>query len=131
MCISDPISDMLTRIRNGQLVGKASVEMPSSSMKVMIIEVLCSEGYVRDFEVIKKGNKFFLIVNLKYHNGERVINTIRRESRPGLRVYKSHNAIPEVMSGLGISIVSTSKGVMTGRNARNLGVGGELLCVVT
>lgn len=131
MCISDPISDMLTRIRNGQLVGKSSVEMPSSSMKVMIVEVLCSEGYVRDFEVIKKGNKFFLIVNLKYHNGERVINTIRRESRPGLRVYKSHSAIPEVMSGLGISIVSTSKGVMTGKDARNLGVGGELLCVVT
>lgn len=131
MCISDPVSDMLTRIRNGQLVGKASVEMPSSSLKVMIVKVLLSEGYINDFEITKKDSRSFLIVDLKYYNGERVIDTIRRESRPGLRVYKSHNAIPEVMNGLGISIVSTSKGVMTGRKARALGVGGELLCIVT
>ena len=131
MCISDPVSDMLTRIRNGQLAGKTSVEMPSSKLKIMILKVLHSEGYINDFEIKESDNKYFLMIHLKYHNGQKVIDVIQRKSRPGMRVYKAHNAIPDVMNGLGISIISTSKGVMTGRNARAHGIGGELLCIVT
>lgn len=131
MCISDPVSDMLTRIRNGQLAGKANVEMPASKLKIMMLEVLQSEGYISDFEVHKNGNKASLIVRLKYHDNHRVIDFIQRKSRPGLRVYKGRDAIPDVMNGLGISIISTSKGVMTGRNAKAHGIGGELLCIVT
>ncbi len=130
MSKSDPVSDMLTRIRNGQLAGKISVEIPSSKLKVAILNVLQSEGYVGGYDVKHDENKVSLTVCLKYHNNERVIEIIQRKSRPGLRVYKSHNAIPQVMNGLGISIFSTSKGVMTGRNAKSLGIGGELLCIV-
>jgi len=122
---------MLTRIRNGQLAGKANVEMPASKLKIMMLEVLQSEGYISDFEVHKNGNKASLTVRLKYHDNHRVIDFIQRKSRPGLRVYKGRDAIPDVMNGLGISIISTSKGVMTGRNAKAHGIGGELLCIVT
>lgn len=131
MCITDPVSDMLTRIRNGQLAGKVNVEMPSSKLKVMMLEVLQSEGYINDFEIHKNGNKTSLTVHLKYQDNQRVIDFIQRKSRPGLRVYKGRDAIPDVMNGLGISIISTSKGVMTGRNAKAHGIGGELLCIVT
>ena len=131
MSKSDPVSDMLTRIRNGQLAGKVNVEMPSSKLKVMMLEVLQSEGYINDFEIHKNGNKTSLTVRLKYQDNHRVIDFIQRKSRPGLRIYKGRDAIPDVMNGLGISIISTSKGVMTGRNAKAHGIGGELLCIVT
>jgi small subunit ribosomal protein S8 len=130
MSKSDPVSDMLTRIRNGQLAGKISVEIPSSKLKVAILNVLQSEGYVGGYNVKTEESKASLTVYLKYHDNQKVIEIIQRKSRPGLRVYKSHNTIPQVMNGLGISIFSTSKGVMTGRNAKSLGIGGEFLCIV-
>lgn len=131
MCVTDPVSDMLTRIRNSQLAGKHDVVMPSSKLKVAILKVLQSEGYINGFKIHNKNSKSFVTVHLKYYDGQRVIDFIQRKSRPGLRIYKSRNAIPYVMNGLGISIISTSKGVMTGRNAKAQGVGGEILCIVT
>lgn len=131
MCISDPVSDMLTRIRNGQLAGKANVKMPSSKLKIAILKVLQSEGYISNYEVLENDNKKYLTVHLKYHNGHKVIDTIQRKSRPGLRIYKGRDAIPDVMNGLGVSIISTSKGVMTGRSAKTHGIGGELLFIVS
>lgn len=131
MSMSDPISDMLTRIRNAQLAEKATVRMPSSKLKVAIAEVLKSEGYVDGFNVIKEnGGKATLEIVLKYYGGSPVIEKIQRVSRPGLRIYKGTNDIPSVMNGLGIAIVSTSKGLMTDRKARANGIGGEVLCVV-
>ncbi len=131
MSMSDPISDMLTRIRNAQLAEKASVVMPSSKLKVAIAEVLKDEGYVDGFSVIKgEGGKATLEISLKYYSGSPVIEKIQRISRPGLRIYKGSNDIPKVMNGLGIAIVSTSKGLMTDRKARANGIGGEVLCVV-
>jgi len=131
MSMSDPISDMLTRIRNAQLAEKATVKMPSSKLKVAIAEVLKSEGYVDGFNVIKEnGGKATLEIILKYYGGSPVIEKIQRISRPGLRIYKGTNDIPSVMNGLGIAIVSTSKGLMTDRKARANGIGGEVLCVV-
>ena len=131
MSMSDPISDMLTRIRNAQLAEKATVRMPSSKLKVAIAEVLKSEGYVDGFNVIKEsGGKATLEIILKYYGGSPVIEKIQRVSRPGLRIYKGTNDIPSVMNGLGIAIVSTSKGLMTDRKARANGIGGEVLCVV-
>jgi small subunit ribosomal protein S8 len=129
--MSDPISDMLTRIRNAQLAEKAMVVMPSSKLKVAIAEVLKDEGYVDGFSVIKgEGGKATLEISLKYYSGSPVIEKIQRVSRPGLRIYKGSNDIPKVMNGLGIAIVSTSKGLMTDRKARANGIGGEVLCVV-
>jgi len=131
MSMSDPISDMLTRIRNAQLAEKVTVAMPSSKLKVAIAEVLREEGYVDGFSVIKgEGGKATLEIGLKYYSGSPVIENIQRVSRPGLRIYKGSEDIPKVMNGLGIAIVSTSKGLMTDRKARANGIGGEVLCVV-
>ncbi len=130
MSMSDPISDMLTRIRNAQMAEKTSVVMPSSKLKVAIAEVLKDEGYVDGFSVIAMGGKSTLEIGLKYYGGRPVIENIQRISRPGLRIYKGSEDIPKVMNGLGIAIVSTSKGLMTDRKARANGIGGEVLCVV-
>lgn len=129
MSMSDPIADMLTRIRNGQSAAKADVAMPASNMKQSIAKVLKDEGYINDFSVSEDA-KPQLTVSLKYHDGKPVIEKIQRMSRPGLRVYKSTDEIPKVLNGLGIVIVSTSKGMMTDRAARAAGIGGELICSV-
>lgn len=130
MSMSDPIADMLTRIRNAQQADKATVSMPSSRLKVAIAEVLRDEGYIEDAAVRQDGAKAILDIGLKYYAGRPVIEKIERVSRPGLRVYKGSEDIPRVMNGLGIAIVSTSRGVMTDRKARASGVGGEVLCFV-
>ena len=130
MSMSDPIADMLTRIRNAQSVQKAVVLMPSSKVKVAIAQVLQDEGYIDGFKVKVDGAKSVLEVVLKYYAGKPVIERIERVSRPGLRVYKGCDAIPQVMNGLGVAIVTTPKGVMTDRKARQTGVGGEVLCYV-
>ena len=131
MSMSDPISDMLTCIRNAQMAEKTSVIMPSSKLKVAIAEVLKDEGYVDGFNIIKgEGGKATLEIGLKYYSGRPVIEKIQRISRPGLRIYKGSDDIPKVMNGLGIAIVSTSKGLMTDHKARANGIGGEVLCVV-
>ena len=130
MSMHDPISDMLTRIRNAQRVTKASVAMPSSKLKVAIAAVLKDEGYIEDFAVTGEEKNPVLDIQLKYYAGRPVIERIERVSRPGLRIYKGSNDIPRVMNGLGVAIVSTSKGVMTDRKARAAGIGGELLCIV-
>ncbi len=129
MSMQDPLADMLTRIRNAQQVGKPSVTMPSSKLKVNVANVLSSEGYIGGFSV-SEGAKQELTVDLKYFEGKPVIAEIDRVSRPGLRNYAGKAAIPIVRAGLGIAIVSTSKGVMTDRAARAAGVGGEVLCTV-
>jgi len=128
--MSDPISDMLTRIRNAQMAEKIVVSMPSSKIKVAIAKVLQDEGYVEGFKVIDHDGKPSLEIGLKYYADRPVIEKIQRVSRPGLRVYKGSEEIPRVMNGLGIAIVSTSKGLMTDRSARANGVGGEVLCIV-
>ena len=130
MSMSDPIADMLTRIRNAQMVEKVSVTMPSSKVKVAIAQVLKDEGYIDDFAVKAEGAKSELNIALKYYAGRPVIEKIERVSKPGLRIYKGKDDIPRVMNGLGIAIVSTSRGVMTDRKARATGVGGEVLCIV-
>ena len=130
MSMSDPIADMLTRIRNAQMVEKASVSMPASKLKTAIASVLRDEGYIDDFEVRRDGAKADLQIALKYYAGRPVIERIERVSRPGLRIYRGRDAIPQVMNGLGVAIVSTPKGVMTDRKARQVGVGGEVLCYV-
>lgn len=130
MSMHDPIADMLTRIRNAQRADKVAVSMPSSKVKVAIAQVLKDEGYVESFNVQANDGKPTLNIDLKYYAGRPVIERIERISRPGLRVYKGTTEIPEVMNGLGVAIVSTSKGVMTDRKARAQGVGGELLCIV-
>ena len=130
MSISDPIADMLTRIRNGQMVDKTEVTMPSSKLKVAIAKVLEDEGYIDGYTVDANDVKPVLRIGLKYYAGRPVIEMIERVSRPGLRVYKNHETIPQVMNGLGIAIISTPKGVMTDRKARAAGIGGEVLCVV-
>ncbi|MEP6878982.1 MAG: 30S ribosomal protein S8 [Nitrosospira sp.] len=130
MSMSDPIADMLTRIRNAQLSEKTSVVMPASKLKAAIAQVLKDEGYVEDFAVHEMDGKPVLDINLKYYAGHPVIEKIERVSRPGLRIYKASNKLPNVMNGLGVAIVSTSKGVMTERKARASGVGGEVLCIV-
>jgi small subunit ribosomal protein S8 len=130
MSMSDPISDMLTRIRNAQASEKTSVVMPSSKLKVAIAKVLKDEGYIEDFKVSQDGPTNLLEVGLRYYAGRPVIEKIERVSRPGLRIYKASRDIPQVMNGLGIAIVSTSHGVMTDRKARASGVGGEVLCIV-
>ena len=130
MSMSDPIADMLTRIRNGQTVDKTEVVMPSSKLKVAIAQVLKDEGYIDGFTVVANNGKAELHVGLKYYSGRPVIERLERVSRPGLRVYKNHQTIPQVMNGLGVAIVSTPKGVMTDRKAREAGIGGEVICYV-
>ena len=130
MSMSDPIADMLTRIRNAQMVNKLSVSMPASKLKGAIANVLKDEGYIEDFAVVANDGKPTLKISLKYYAGRPVIEMLERISKPGLRVYKSGQNIPKVMNGLGVTIVSTSKGVMTDRKAQAAGIGGEVLCVV-
>ena len=130
MSMSDPIADMLTRIRNAQSVDKAVVSMPSSKIKVAIAQVLKDEGYIEGFSVRTEDGKSQLEIALKYYAGRPVIERIERVSRPGLRVYRGREAIPAVMNGLGVAIVTTPQGVMTDRKARQTGVGGEVLCYV-
>ena len=130
MSMSDPIADMLTRIRNAQMVEKTAVSMPSSKLKVAIANVLKEEGYIEEYKVGGEAAKPVLDIALKYHAGRPVIERIERVSKPGLRICRHCAGIPHVMDGLGVAIVSTSKGVMTDRKARSLGVGGEVLCVV-
>jgi len=127
MSMSDPIADMFTRIRNAQRVEKESVVMPSSKLKVAIAGVLKDEGYIDSFEVRDADGKPELHVGLKYYAGRPVIERLERVSRPGLRIYKPCTQLPQVMNGLGVAIVTTSKGVMTDRKARQAGVGGEVL----
>lgn len=130
MSMHDPIADMLTRIRNAQMVNKPRVSMPSSKLKTAIAKVLKDEGYIEDFAVQQNDGKPQLEIGLKYYAGRPVIESIDRVSRPGLRIYRGSEAIPKVMNGLGVAIVSTSQGVMTDRKARAAGIGGEVLCVV-
>jgi len=130
MSMSDPIADMLTRIRNAQSVSKASVVMPSSKVKLAIASVLKDEGYIEDFAVTEMGGKAELKIGLKYYAGRPVIERIERVSRPGLRIYKGKDDLPNVMNGLGVAIVSTPRGVMADRKARATGVGGEVICYV-
>jgi small subunit ribosomal protein S8 len=124
--MTDPIADMFTRIRNGQSAAKTAVTMPSSKVKVAIANLLKEEGYISEFSVAE-GAKPELTVELKYFEGKEVIETIKRVSRPGLRVYKGAQELPKVLAGMGIAIISTSKGLMTDRAARNAGLGGEVL----
>ena len=130
MSMSDPIADLLTRIRNAQMVAKATVSVPASNIKVAIAQVLKDEGYIDNFAVTGEPAKPQLEVALKYYAGKPVIEHIERVSRPGLRIYKGRHDIPNVMNGLGVAIVTTPKGVMTDRKARQAGVGGEVLCYV-
>lgn len=130
MSMQDPIADMLTRIRNGQMAGKVRVTMPLSRQKRAIAELLKDEGYVRDALEEEVDGKRLLTVVLKYHEGKPVIDRVARVSRPGLRVYKSKDDLPRVLDGLGIAVISTSRGLMTDRAARSAGHGGEVLCVV-
>ena len=130
MSMSDPIADLLTRIRNAQMVARQTVSAPSSKVKVAIAQVLKDEGYIDDFQVKDANGHPELEITLKYYAGRPVIERIERVSRPGLRVYKKRDDIPRVMNGLGVAIVTTSKGVMTDRKARATGLGGEVLCYV-
>ena len=130
MSMTDPIADMLTRIRNAQMVERAVVTMRASKVKIAIAKVLKDEGYIEGYKVTSETSKPVLEIALKYHAGRPVIEKIERVSTPGLRIYKQKDDIPRVMNGLGIAIVSTSHGVMTDRKARASGVGGEVLCIV-
>ena len=129
--MTDPIADMLTRVRNGLASGKVSVVIPGSKIKAAIAQVLKAEGFIKDFQSSDQHGKPVLEITLKYYEGRPVINTLQRESRPGLRVYKSAKELSSVIGGLGIAIVSTSNGIMTDREARQAGVGGEVLCCVS
>lgn len=130
MSFTDPIADMLTRIRNAQAVQKPSVTMPSSKLKVAIANVLKDEGYIDSFEIAGVAAKPVLNITLKYYAGRPVIERIERVSKPGLRIYKGRHDIPQVMNGLGVAIISTPQGLMTDRKARANGVGGEVICYV-
>lgn len=130
MSMNDPIADMLTRIRNGQRAQKKSVSMPASKLKLAIAKVLQDEGYIKGFSSGEVDGHPSLNVDLKYFDGKPVIEEIQRVSKPGLRIYKSKDELPQVLGGLGIAIVSTSSGVMTDRAARQQGKGGEVLCIV-
>lgn len=130
MSMTDPIADMLTRIRNAQMVGKIVANMPSSKLKVSIAEVLKNEGYIDGYSVREAEGKPQLEIVLRYYAGRPVIERLERVSRPGLRIYRGRDNIPNVMNGLGVAIVSTSRGVMTDRKARSVGVGGEVICIV-
>ena len=130
MSMSDPIADLLTRIRNAQMVEKATVNVPASKLKSAIAQALKDEGYIDDFRQVDVNGKPELEIALKYYAGRPVIERIERVSRPGLRVYRGSKAIPQVMNGMGVAIVTTPRGVMTDRKARAAGVGGEVLCYV-
>lgn len=129
--MTDPIADMLTRVRNGLAADKVVVEMPGSKVKSAIAKVLKDEGYIKDFDLSDQQGKPVLTVTLKYYQGEPVIRMLKRESKPGLRVYENCGDLPTVMGGLGVAIISTSRGIMTDRQARKAGVGGEVLCSVS
>ena len=129
--MSDPIADMLTRIRNGQSAGKVDVSMPSSNAKIAIAKVMQAEGYVAGYSVSDKDSKPVLTVTLKYFEGRPVIDNLKRISRPGLRIYKGKGELPTVLNGLGVAIVSTSAGLMTDRQARAAGHGGEVICTIS
>ena len=131
MTMADPISDMLTRIRNGQKARKVSVSMPASSAKEAVARVLKDEGYITDYSVSGEGATKELSVELKYFEGMPVIESIKRASRPGLRIYRGKESLPKVLGGLGVAIVSTSAGVMSDREAREKGIGGEVICIVS
>lgn len=130
MTMQDPLADMLTRIRNAQMAGKPTVEMPASKLKSAVCAVLRDEGYIASFSDVERDGKMQLAVVLKYYEGKPVIAELDRASRPGLRRYSGKDGLPTVRAGLGVAIVSTSKGVMTDRAARAAGVGGEVLCTV-
>ena len=129
MSMQDPIADMLTRIRNGQAANKVAINMPSSKLKVAIANVLAAEGYIESVKDLE-GAKPELEITLKYFQGKPVVESIQRVSRPGLRIYKRKDELPKVMGGLGVAVISTSKGVMTDRAARQAGLGGEIICYV-
>jgi small subunit ribosomal protein S8 len=131
MCMTDPLADMFTRIVNGQGAGKFDVQMPVSKVKLAVSQVLKNEGYINDFKIIDIDGKSVIRIILKYFNDEPVINKLKRVSRPGRRIYKSKDEIPHVIGGLGISVITTSSGVMTDREARKLGLGGEVLCLIS
>jgi len=131
MSMTDPIADLLTRIRNGQAAKKVEVAMPSSKVKIEILKVLQSEGYVDGYAVSDEDSKPVLTVQLRYYQGSPVIDKIKRVSRPGLRIFKGKNELPKVNAGLGVAIISTSKGVMTDQAARTAGEGGEVICTVS
>jgi len=131
MSMTDPIADFLTRIRNGQLAGKAEVAAPASRIKLALAKVLKEEGYIEDFVVAEQSAKPTVTVRLKYYQGRPVIERLERVSRPGLRVYKAKDELPKVLGGMGVAIISTSRGLMTDREARAAGHGGEVLCIVS
>ena len=131
MSMSDPISDMLTRIRNAQAVQKATVNIPASKVKTGIAKVLKDEGYITDFRDVEVAGKPAMEVTLRYMEGRGVIETLKRASRPGLRIYRGKDDLPKIMNGLGIAVISTSQGIMTDNSARASGQGGEILCIVT
>jgi small subunit ribosomal protein S8 len=130
MSMSDPVADLLTRIRNGQSAGKPNISLDSSKIKTAIAKVLKDEGYVADFRVSDETGKPRLIVDLKYYEGRPVIDRLERVSRPGLRIYRGKDELPKVLGGMGTVIISTPQGVMTDRQARAIGQGGEVLCIV-
>ena len=131
MTMTDPIADMLTRIRNANIVGHDTVEIPAAKMKKSIAEILLNEGFIKNFEVVEDNKQGMIKVEMKYGaNKEKVINGIKKISKPGLKVYAKANDIPKVLGGLGIAIISTSKGVVSDKEARKLGVGGEVICYV-
>ena len=131
MTMSDPISDMLTRIRNSLQRNKSDVSIPSSKLKIAIANILKQEGYITDYRVEENNKRITLIIELKYFKGKPVIESMKRVSKPSLRSYKSVSELPKVMGGLGIAIISTAKGVMTDKSAREHGIGGEVLCYVS
>tara|TARA_B100001093_G_C26798143_1_gene1002124 strand:- start:873 stop:1268 length:396 start_codon:yes stop_codon:yes gene_type:complete len=131
MSMSDPISDMLTRIRNGQNARKVSIEAPASKVKEAVAKVLLDEGYILSFKIVGEGSEKNIFIELKYFEGNPVIEKIQRYSKPGLRVYRGKEDLPKVLGGLGVAIVSTSAGVMSDRQAREKGIGGEVLCIVS
>jgi small subunit ribosomal protein S8 len=131
MSISDPLADMLTRLRNGQSAGKEEVKMPSSKLKISVCNVLKQEGYIKDYSVVQDNAKAELTVQLKYYKGSPVIDSIQKVSKPGRRVYKAADELPSVIGGFGIAVISTPKGVMTDKEARESGHGGEVLCLVS
>ena len=130
MSLSDPIGDMIARIKNAQLRNHKKVELPSSNFKVKIAQILKSEGFIIDYQVNSESNKPVLLINLKYHSGNPVISTIERVSKPGRRIFSRAESLPKINNGLGIAIVSTPKGVMTDIDARKQKVGGEIICKV-
>jgi small subunit ribosomal protein S8 len=131
MSMTDPIADFLTRIRNGQLSGKPEIAAPASRIKLALAKVLKDEGYIEDFAVDGDSKKPTVKVRLKYYQGRPVIERLERVSRPGLRIYKAKDELPKILGGMGVAIISTSKGVMTDREARASGHGGEVLCIVS